>query len=659
MTRIFIVLALCLQLVASSIAPLGKYTAVERRHWAFQPRTNPELPKFESPADKAFASSGIDALVLARLKKGELAPSTPASKQVLVRRLYFGLTGLPPTAMQVDAFVRDQKPDAFARLVNQLLDSPQYGERWGQHWLDVVRFAETDGFEYDTHRTEAYRYRDYVIRAFQNDKPYDQFLLEQLAGDEVAPEEQEHLIASGFNRLGPLRKNAGNQEVASSRNEVLTEMTNAVGAAFLGVTLGCARCHDHKFDPIRQSDYYRMQAYFAGTLDQDFPLSSREERTAWEETIKPIDAKIKKMQGEMAKADKETKARMAKEILDLEMGKPTPPPTLYTVKNDMTKASPIHLLTRGDYTAKEDNVGMRPMGVFLPDGTPEDENLDKPRTRLAKWVADKNNPLTARVMVNRIWQYHFGQGIVVTPNDFGRMGGRPSHPELLDYLANEFVASGYSVKHMHRLILNTNTWKQASDTVNAKAFEKDPENKLLWKFTRRRLTAEELRDSMLAVTGNLNTKQFGPSVMIPIEKELVDALYKPSQWQVHPDANEHRRRSIYLIAKRNLHLPFMEVFDAPDGLVSCARRETSTHAPQALELLNGRFANQQAEVFAERLQKLSGGNATRMVDQAFLIVAGRRPNPKEKAVALEFARSASPREFAIAMFNLNAFLYVN
>lgn len=659
MSRQLLAFSLCLNLMGANVAPLGKYTAVERRHWAFQPRSNPAVPQFEMAADKAFATTAIDGFVLARLKKAELAPSPSASRQVLVRRLYFDLTGLPPTPEQVNAFLRDRRPDAWQRLVDQLLESPHYGERWAQHWLDVVRFAETDGFEYDTHRTEAYRYRDYVIRAFQNDKPYDRFLAEQLAGDEIAPQEQETMIASGFNRLGPLRKNAGNQEVASSRNEVLTEMTNAVGAAFLGVTLGCARCHDHKFDPIRQSDYYRMQAYFAGTLEHDFPLSSREERSAWEATIKPIDAQIKKMQGEMAKAQGVQKEALEKEILKLEASKPAPPPTLYSVKTDMEKKSPIHLLARGEYTAKGDAVGMRPMGVLLPDGTPEEGPLDKPRTRLAQWITSKENPLTARVMVNRIWQYHFGQGLVVTPNDFGRMGGRPSHPELLDYLANEFVQSGYSVKHMHRLILNTNTWKQASDTVNAKAVEKDPENKLLWKYSRRRLSAEELRDAALAVSGNLNPKMGGPSIMIPIERELVDALYKPTQWQVHPDPSEHKRRSIYLIAKRNLHLPMMEVFDAPDGLVSCPRRESSTHAPQALELLNGRFSNDQAEVLAEKLKKRSGGKLERMVDEAYLLLAGRKPNVKERQIGIEFAKQVSAKEFALGMLNLNAFLYVN
>jgi len=248
---------------------------------------------------------------------------------------------------------------------------------------------------------------------------------------------------------------------------------------------------------------------------------------------------------------------------------------------------------------------------------------------------------------------------VVTANDLGRMGGRPSHPELLDFLANEFVESGYSVKHIHKLILSSSTWMQASDTKNVKAATDDPENKLLWKFSRRRLSAEELRDSMLMVSGNLNLKQGGPSVIVPIEKELLSALYNPTQWKVTPDNNEHKRRSIYLMVKRNLHLPMMEVFDAPDGLVSCARRESSTHAPQALELLNGTFSNEQAEALAAKLAKSSGGKPEKMVDQAYQLVAGRLPSIKERLVAIEFARTATPHEFALAMLNLSAFIYVN
>lgn len=631
--------------MGANVAPLGKYTTAEKRHWAFQPLKKPD--------------GNIDSLVAARLAKAGLSGSPEASRQVLIRRLYFDLIGLPPSPAEVDAFVRDKNPQAWQNLVEKLLASPQYGERWGQHWLDVVRFAETDGFEYDTHRLDAYRYRDYVIRAFNNDKPYDRFVMEQIAGDEISPAEQETLIASGFNRLGPLRKNAGNQEVASSRNEVLTEMTNAVGSAFLGVTLGCARCHDHKFDPIRQSDYYRIQAYFAGTQSHDFPLSTAGDLATWEAKIKPIDAEIKKLQGKMKLLQQADNGPIAKEIEKLEDSKPAPPPTVFTVKSDMGQASPIHMLTRGDYALKGDKVGMRPLGVLLPEGAPELGATDKPRTELAQWIVSKENPLTARVMVNRIWHYHFGKGIVSTPNDFGRMGARPSHPELLDYLAGEFIEHGYSVKHIHRLILYSKTWKQASNTVNAKAQAEDPENKLLWKWSRRRLEAEELRDSMLAVAGNLNLKQGGPSIMVPIQEELVNALYKPTQWQVAKDESEHRRRSVYLIAKRNLHLPMMEVFDAPDALVSCARRESSTHAPQALELLNGDMANRQAVVLAERLEKLAKGNKLKLVNEGYRIVAGRAPSLSERKVALEMLQNVSTREFSLALLNLNAFLYVD
>ena len=262
-------------------------------------------------------------------------------------------------------------------------------------------------------------------------------------------------------------------------------------------------------------------------------------------------------------------------------------------------------------------------------------------------------------MANRIWHYHFGRGIVATPNDFGRRGARPSHPELLDYLANEFVSSGFRLKPMHRLILLSNTYRQSSERADAEAKKKDPENILLWKFNRRRLEAEEIRDAMLSVAGTLNLKMGGPSVIVPIDKELVNALYKPSQWAVTADPQEHSRRSIYLIVKRNLRLPFMEAFDAPDAQVSCPRRESSTHAPQALELLNGTFANSRAEALAARLEGDAGTDRARQVDLAYRLVSGRPPNAKEMRLALDFLRTQSMREFALAMFNLNAFLYVN
>ena len=645
---------------AGSIAPLGKYTPVDRRHWAFQPRSHPEVPAFSSASDRAWAKSPVDAFILARLQKEGLKPSPPASRSVLIRRLYFDLTGLPPTPAEVDAFVADRSPDAWPKLVDRLLASPRYGERWGQHWLDVVRFSESDGFEYDTHRAYAWKYRDYVIRAFNNDKPYNRFLTEQLAGDEIAPQEDETVIAAAFNRLAPLRKNAGNQEVASSRNEVLTEMTNIVGSALLGVTLGCARCHDHKFDAFRQSDYYRMQAYFAATWEKDVDKASPEQKEAWKAATTPIEAEMKQVKAAMRTASDEQKATLEKRLEQLQDSMPPPPPSLYSVADDMSRRNEIHLLARGDYQNKGDRVNPRPLGVLLADDTPElPADAPKPRAALAAWVTEPDNPLTARVMVNRIWHYHFGRGIVGTPNDFGRMGERPSHPELLDYLANEFVTSGWSVKHIHRLILLSNAYQQSSGApAPAGAVEKDPQNRLLWRFNRRRLEAEEIRDAMLAVSGKLNPKTGGPGVMVPIDSGLVKALYKPSQWQVAKDPEEFERRSVYLIAKRNLRLPFMEVFDSPDTQVSCPRRESSTHAPQALELLNGDFANREADFLTARLQREAGADPARQVDLAYRLAAGRLPNPRERQLAIAFVKQQPLREFALAVFNLNGFLYV-
>jgi hypothetical protein len=307
---------------------------------------------------------------------------------------------------------------------------------------------------------------------------------------------------------------------------------------------------------------------------------------------------------------------------------------------------------------------MRPLGILLPDGTPElPETAEQPRLSLARWIADPANPLTARVAANRIWHYHFGRGIVGSPNDFGRMGERPTNPELLDFLANEFVSNGWSFKHMHRLILNSSAYRQTSalpqdPTIRAAALEKDPDNKLLWRANRKRLEAEAIRDSILAISGRLNVKQGGPSILVPVEEELVNALYKPSQWVVTKDASEHLRRSIYLMNKRNLRLPFFEVFDQPDSLVSCPRRESSTHAPQALELLNGTLTNTEAEYLAARLQKEAGSDPKQQVTLAYKLATGRLPNAKQLARSLEFLKTRPLKEFALATFNLNGFLYV-
>jgi hypothetical protein len=645
-------------------APLGVYKSSERNYWAFQPRKNITPPTLSAPQDKAWVRTPVDAFILATLKKTGFKPAAQADKVTLIRRVTYDLHGLPPTPEEIDAFVRDSSPNAYEHLVDRLLASPRYGEQWGRHWLDVIRFAESDGYEYDTHRPDAYRFRDYVVQSFNEDKPYDQFVKEQLAGDEMDSSNETLLIASGFNRLGPLRKNAGNQNVASSRNEVLTEMTNIVGAAFLGVTVGCARCHDHKFDPFRQSDYYRLQGFFAQSQPNDLLRASKTEQDAWHAKVDPLQQQTRQLQMKMRQAPEEEKGKLQTELDAIDERMPLPLTAIYAVKDAPKEATPIHTLFHGDYLDPRESVGARPLGVLLPDNAPEEPiAAGTPRLKLANWIANPDNPLTARVMVNRIWQYHFGRGIVSTANDFGRMGGRPSHPELLDFLANQYIAGGWRMKPLHRMILLSSAYQQASESPIEKiAMEKDGENSLLWKFSRRRLEAEEIRDSMLAISGKLNAKIGGPSVLVPIDQDLVKMLKRPQYWVATKDKSEYYRRTMYLIYKRNLQLPFLGVFDAPDMQLSCQRREQSTHALQALELLNGQMSNELAAVFAERLKERASNPAS--IDLAWRLATGRAPTPKEKHLAMQYL-SEKPddpvrwKELALDLFNLNSFLYVN
>lgn len=585
-------------------------------HWSLRPRGRPAVP-LAANADRSPARNPIDAFLLARLGREGLHLSPQADRRTLIRRLSFDLTGLPPTPQQVAAFVEDPAPDAYEKLVDRLLASPAYGERWGRHWLDVVRYAETEGFEYDRHRPGAWRYRDYVLDSFNRDKPYDRFVREQIAGDELAKEGDHELhVAAGFHRLGPVRRNAGNPELVFSRHEVLTEMTDVLGVVFLGLTAGCARCHDHPFDDFSLQDYYHLQAYLSATQERDLKLAGAQ---------------------------------------------PPPWSTISTVQNVPAQRMPIHVLKRGNEQRKGKLVGPRWPRSLAGEGSGElPPDVADPRTHLAGRIASADNPLTARVLVNRLWQHHFGKGLVETANDFGVNGSAPSHPELLDWLANEFVAGGWRIKPVHRLIVLSSTYRQASQVSGSHpGVAKDPTNRLLWRFPRRRLSAEEVRDAMLLVSGRLNERMAGPSVMVPVEPDLVQLLYAPSQWAVTPDRGEHDRRSVYLIAKRNLRLPFLEAFDQPDAQTSCATRESSTHPLQALELLNGRLANELAKAFARRLRLEAGPERARVVECAFLWATGRLPTAKEKELAVRFLAQQSLEEFALAVLNLNAFLYVD
>jgi hypothetical protein len=628
------------------------------RHWSLQPRTRPAVPATDNSEARRWIRNPIDAFIWEKLARANLRPGPEADRQTLIRRVTFDLSGLPPTPEEIAAFVHDPAPDAYEQLVERLLASPHYGERWGRHWLDVVRYAETEGFEYDRYRPGAWRYRDYVIAAFNEDKPFDRFVLEQVAGDELDASDPVLLVAAGFHRLGPIRRNAGNKLVALSRNEVLTEMTDALGSVFLGLTVGCARCHNHKFDAISQKDYYRLQAFLAATQEHDQVLAEAVAQAVWKAKTDQVTKQIKELQKQLkpASAGADSRQSVRKQIAVLKRSLPAQLPTISTVRDVTTERTVIHVLKRGDPANEGEPVGPRLLSALLPADVPElVPDVDQPRLRLARWLTDPANPLTARVWVNRVWQYHFGQGIVRTPNDFGKNGMPPSHPELLDYLANEFIAQGQRLKPLQRLIMLSSTYRQAS-TAEGPARQA---TELLARFPRRRLEAEEIRDAMLAVAGRLNRKAGGPSVFLPVDADLVKLLYDPEQWQVTADAAEHDRRSIYLVAKRNLPLPFFQVFDQPDAQTSCPRREASTHALQALELLNGRFANRLAEALAARLEREYPGDRTRQVQRAFWMTAGRAPSMAEEALALQFLERQPLREFALAIFNLNAFLYVD
>ncbi len=657
-------LAVLLAAAICDLAAAAEYSERERGFWSFQPRSAGSPPAVGSD----WVRSPVDAFVLSRLTEEGLRPAPEADPATLARRVYFDVTGLPPSPAELEAFLNDRQPDAWERLVDRLLASPRQGERAAQRWLDVVRYAETEGFEYDRYLPGLWRYRDYVIDSFNSDLPFDRFVREQLAGDEMVrggpalASNRTLLAAAGLHRLGPVRRNAGNQEVASSRNEVLTERTDIVGSAFLGLTVGCARCHDHMFDPIRQVDYYRLQAYFGPSREENTVFVGDGTIEEWQKQTKEVAGKMKTLRAEIKLARGEERRRLQAEHDELEARLPDPPPTLATVRNDTENPTRVRLLARGDHTKPLQPLDPRPLGVLLPEDAPTlPPDVEHPRSRLADWVVESSHPLTARVAANRIWQGYFGRGIVDTPNDFGFMGGRPSHPEMLDFLASELVASGWSLKRIRRMILTSSSYRQASRNPASKvrALEKDSGNRLLWRGPSRRLTAEEVRDAMLAVSGELNLAHGGKSVMLPVEDELVDLLYDPTQWRVPADASQHRRRSIYLIAKRNLRLPFMEVFDQPALLTSCARREASTHAPQSLELLNGRISNELADRFAERLEREAHGRPAGIARIAFLLAAGRPPSESEVRMASEFLAGGPTREFALAMFNLNSFLYVN
>jgi hypothetical protein len=586
--------------------------------------------------------------------------------------MHLDVLGLPPTPEEVDAFVEECRilgtqhsvpQSALAKLADRLLASPHYGERWGRHWLDVVRYAETCGYERDAAKPHVWRYRDYVIRAFNDDKPFDRFILEQLAGDELPDSSADTLVATGFLRLGPWDDEPADPQ--EDRFDQLDDLVNATSLVFMGLTLSCCRCHDHKFDALTMHDYYRLVAVFdplerprEGRSELDLPIGDR----ASLERQKARDRKIAEIV-RRAPAGKPLPQEAAEQVAALKRETPDLPRGYFL--HEPASPPDTHLLIRGKAARPGPKVAPGMPAVLVdrqpPFPAPADRSTDgttRRRLTFARWLADPEHPLTARVIVNRVWHYHFGEGLVRTPNDFGILGQPPTHPELLDWLAADFIAHGWSLKHLHRRILTSSTY-QMSKRVNPDYAAKDPENALLWRFPYKRLEAEVLRDSVLAVSGQLNRAMYGPSMYPDVPKEALTGHSDPDKIWKPLDERAAARRTVYAFMKRTFVVPLLETFDLCDTTRPNDRRQITTVAPQALMLFNGAFVNRQAKHFADRLRREAGNDPERQIERAYRLALGRAPHAPEKARLREFLRDESLEQLCRVVFNLNEFAYAD
>ncbi|MFP6903292.1 MAG: PSD1 and planctomycete cytochrome C domain-containing protein [Verrucomicrobiia bacterium] len=764
-------------------------TEEERNFWAFQPIKNPTVPK--------GAKHPIDAFLLRALKAKGLDFSKSADKRTLIRRATFDLIGLPPSRAEIKKFIEDKSPDAYAKLIDRLLASPRYGERWGRHWLDVAGYADSEGYtESDAERAWAWRYRDYVIRAFNDDLPWDRFIREQLAGDEMVkppyknlkPEQINQLTATGFLRMAP--DGTGNANNAAARNQVMAETLKIVSTSLMGLTVGCAQCHDHRYDPIPQRDYYQLRAIFEPGLDPKrwrVPNSRRitlftdadrkksdlieveakkldterqkkieffiERTLAWklesisEATREPLSAAYRSKKrtdtqnallkkypsvrqisagslylydreysGEISKLNNERKKfaaknddpnstmelkridvrikffrdalskkvldAMAKKAADLRATKPHEP--FIRALTEQPGTVPItHIFYRGNHD--QPKAAVKPAGLTVIFNKPIPENntaLPSTGRRLAfaNRLTDDKHPLTARVLVNRFWLHHFGRGIVDTPGDFGKLGERPSHPELLDWLASDFMKHGWQLKRMHKLIMTSHAYRQASRR-NTKLNEIDPDNRLLARMNPRRMEAETLRDALLALSGRLNLKMHGPPVpvmenedgQIVIGVDTTDNANRPTGKRVNLKGEEFRR-SLYVQVRRSQKLSFLDAFDAPTMEPNCTKRPVSTVAPQALIFMNNNFVINQSRMMAERLQKLTPQNPDAQLAVAWEHALGHKPTAAELSRARAFVqkqtalfnerKDKTPKLTALAnycqaLMSANRFVYVD
>ena len=724
--------------------------AAARNYWAFKLPVQAPVPDVRAP----FTNPIDRFLEQARQEKG-LHTAPRASREALLRRAYLDLIGLPPTPAEAAAFLADTAPGAWDRLIDTLLASPHYGERWGRHWLDVARYADSSGFEQDYDRPNAWRYRDYVIHAFNQDKPYDLFLKEQFAGDEIDNRTEDTLIATGFLRAGP-RVAFREKDNPERRYEYLDDLIATTGRGVLGLTVHCARCHNHKFDPIPQRDYYSLATTFFGYVETTRPLVPKPEADAFEQKTKDVDARqaalkseIKQIEAPYEKQLRQQAYTKFPEATQRAIAKPeqerTPGEQLLAqqiiqavsisgaaidkvmspddaakknalaarvtaIEKERPKPIPVaEIVTDGDYRFTPDGDGDEVVGCpkcrvwdvkdgsflhtgagryetppsyFLLRGDPNNKgSVMKPgfvtaatygnppteippadgrtsgrRRALAEWLGSRQNPLTARVIVNRIWHHHFGRGIVATLDNFGKMGEPPTHPQLLDWLAIELMNRGWSIKAMHRLMMTSDAYQMASAFEDAAGSEKDPENQYLWRFRSQRLDAEVVRDAILSAGGSLNLTMGGPPVFPPLQKGLFTEA-NHGIWKDEPDGPGVWRRSVYVYRKRGLTFPMFQVFDLPEQNVTAAARHVSTVPTQALTLLNDEFVLKQAQLFADRVRKEAGDDREKQIDLAYRIALTRPPTRAEMLLALQATEGQSLVDLTHVLLNVNEFVY--
>src|SRR4051812_538760 len=684
------------------------------KHWAFVPPRQQDPP---SVKDKAWVQNPIDAFILARLELAGLEPARPADNRTLARRAYFDITGLPPTIEQLESFASDASPDAWAKRVDSLLTSPHYGEQWARHWLDVVRFAETNSFERDGLKPNAWKYRDYVIRSLNEDKPYDQFVREQLAGDELEHVTDDSMIATAYYRLGTWDDEPA--DPLQARYDGFDDIISTTSQAFLGLTVGCARCHDHKIDPIPQADYYGLLAFFADvtpfadTSERDPSRFSqwdmsrpadRQRRAALRETEDTIRQELRAIEEvgiqRMSNEDQEIsrtpdREKLLKDKLEQHLNfsewgqyqdttkrlnatrdsiqKLPPPESALALARCNPRPEATHILRRGNPHVPGDAVEPH-FPVLFGDAPPaigvagETAHSAGRRRVLADWIVSPRNMLTARVIVNRVWQHHFGRGLVRSANNFGELGTPPTHPELLDYLAIWFVDHGWKLKPLHRLIMTSNTYRMSS-TGNARALAADPTNDLFWRFDMRRLSAEEVRDATLVTCGDFNTAMLGPGFFPELSQEVLATQSRPGVGWGHSSAKERARRSIYIHVKRSLLPPLLTAFDFPDVDSSCEARFITTQPEQAMAMLDGDFVNEEAGKLAARILATIKPEPRDQVAQAVRLALQRPATEIEINEGLELLRrlttergkssSDALKYWCLAVLNCNEFVYLD